>query len=250
MDRSTTLDALDLESSQFLVTVSNGVVSSPKAPVPSCPGWDVSQLVNHLGFIYSRTALIVAERRTEPPDRSELPVAPVDGARIGWFAAQRTAVLAALEATDDDVLMWNFAADGPAAVTFWPRRMVHETLIHRVDAELSEGLVPAPSDPEVAADTLAEFFELLFPRLEAKLCENGPASSLHIQATDVPGAEWTVDLRAEESVITREHRKADAAVRGSAFELSCWAWSRLPTERLETFGDARIANRFQQAAQI
>jgi len=249
MDRTTTLDAFDLESSRFLVAVSNGATSL-KAQVPSCPGWDVAQLVNHLGFIYSRTALIVSEHRTEPPDRGELPMPPCDVALIDWFAEQRTAVLATLQTSDDDALIWNFAARGPGAASFWPRRMVHETLIHRVDADLARGLVPAQSDPEVAADTLAEFFELFFPRFEAKLVESGPPASLHIHTTDVPGAEWTLDLRAGQSVITREHRKADAAIRGSAFELSCWAWRRLPTERLETFGDGKIANRFQEAAQV
>lgn len=249
MDRSTTLDALDLESGRFLVAVSSGAASL-EAPVPTCPGWDLSQLVNHLGLIYSRTALIVSERRAEPPDRGELQGPPDGEGSIGWFATQRTAMLAALEKTDDDAQVWNFAARGPAAASFWPRRMVHETLIHRVDAEFARGLAPAQSDPEVAADTVAEFFELFFPRFEATLMESGPAASLHIHATDVGGAEWTLELRPGGSEITREHSKADAAVRGSAFDLACWTWRRVSTERLETFGDAQIANRFQAAAQI
>ncbi len=183
-------------------------------------------------------------------DRSELPVPTEDDERIGWFAEQRTAVLAALEATPDDALVWNFAAGGAAPASFWPRRMAQETLIHRVDAELAQSLTPALGDPEVAADNIAEFFELFFPRFEARLLESGPAGSLHLHATDVPQAEWTIELRPGGSVITREHTRGDASVRGSAFDLACWAWRRLPAERLEIFGDPQIAIRFHEAARL
>jgi hypothetical protein len=128
--------------------------------------------------------------------------------------------------------------------------MVHETLIHRVDAELALDRFPTDSDPDVAVDTLAEFFDLFFPRFETKLVGSGPPASLHIHATDVPGAEWTIAVQAGGSKITREHQKADAAVRASAFELALWAWGRLQSDQLETFGDPQIAHRFQQAARI
>lgn len=249
MDRSTTLDALDLESSRFLLAVSNGAASLA-APVPSCPGWDVSQLVNHLGRIYARTALIVSDRRLERPDPAELPVAPDGERRVGWFAEHRTSLLGVLESADDDAPVWNFAADRPAPTGFWARRMVHETLIHRVDAEVARGLVPAQGDADLAADTLEELFEVFLPRFETELLETGPSRSVHFHATDVPGAEWTVRLQPGEVVVTHEHAKADAAVRGGAFDLACWAYGRLPAERLEISGDARVASRFQEAARI
>lgn len=75
MERATALDAVDLESSRFLVAASNRA-GSLDAPVPSCPGWDVAHLVKHLGVIYSRLALVVPAHRTEVPDRSELPPVP------------------------------------------------------------------------------------------------------------------------------------------------------------------------------
>ena len=43
------------------------------------------------------------------------------------------------------------------------RRHGHETLIHRVDVELAQGFEPAHGYPEVAADTVTEFFELFYP---------------------------------------------------------------------------------------
>ena len=241
MDRSVALDAVDLESSRLLVTASNG---SLDAPVPACPGWDMAHLVQHLGFIYGRLALVVTGRRTSVPDRGEIPGAPDGEARLGWFAEQRAAMLAALEAADADAFVWNWTDSSPGPTSFWFRRMAHETLIHRVDAELALGLEPAQADPQVAADTVTEFFELFFPLFESQLPSTGLGGSIHLHATDVSDAEWTVDARPGGSSITREHRKADAALRGTAFDLACWTWGRLPTERLETFGDLEIANRF------
>jgi len=249
MDRSTALDSLDLESSRFLVAVSNPEAALD-TPLPTCPGWDVAQLVNHLGVIYSRTALVVSDRRTTPPDRSELPTVPDGEALLGWFAEQRTAVLAALEATDDDASVWNWTGDSPGSTSFWSRRLAHETLIHRVDVELAQGFEPAHGYPEVAADTVTEYFELFYPRFESQMLATGPGNSMHLHATDLPGAEWTLDPGAGKTFISREHAKADVALRGTAFELACWIWGRLPTERLEIFGNRQVADRFQDVVRV
>ena len=171
MDRATALDAVDLESSRFLVAASNGAAPLD-APVPTCPGWDVAQLVRHVGFIYSRLALVVTAQRTEVPDRSELPDPPDGEARLGWFAEQRTAMLAALEAASGDTLVWNWTGNSPGPTSFWFRRMAHETLIHRVDMELARGSEPTEADPEVATDTVTEFFELFYPMFETQLSRN------------------------------------------------------------------------------
>jgi len=245
MERAAALDAIDLESSRFLVAASNGATSLD-APVPTCPDWDLARLVQHLGVIYSRLALVVSARRTEAPDRSELPPAPDGGARLAWFAEQRTAMLAALSASADDTLVWNWTSSSPGPASFWLRRMAHETLIHRVDVELALRSEPAQGDAEISADTVSEFFEVFYPLFEPQLLETGLGGSLHLHATDVSGAEWTLDSRPGSSAVTREHTKADAALRGGAFDLACWIWGRLPTDRLETFGNRQIARRFQE----
>ena len=249
MDRSTALDSLDLESSRFLVAVSNGALTLD-TPLPTCPGWDVAELVNHLGVMYSRVGLVVSARQTAAPDRDGLPTAPDGEARLGWLAEQRTAVLAALETANEDALVWNWTVNSPAPTSFWSRRLTHETLIHRVDVELAQGFEPAHAYPEVATDTITEFFELFYPRFATQILAAGLGGSMHLHATDVPGAEWTLDPRAGGASITGEHTKADVALRGSAFELACWTWGRLPTERLEILGDRQIADRFRAAVRV
>ena len=249
MDRSTAFESLDLESSRLLVAVSNDAASLD-TPLATCPGWNVGKLVNHLGVIYSRVALTVSTRRTEAPSRSELPTAPDGHARLGWFAAQRTAVLAALESAADDTPVWNWTTQSPGPASFWSRRLAHETLIHRVDIELAQGFEPAHGYPEVATDTVTEFFELFYPRFVSEIVAAGFDDSMHLHATDVPGAEWTLNLRAEGLPVTRGHVKAGVSIRGSAFELACWTWGRLPTDRLEILGDRQIADRFREIVRI
>ena len=184
MDRVTALDAVELDSSRFIVAASSGAASMD-APVPTCPDWDVAQLVSHLGFIYSRLALVVSAQLIEPPQRSELPAIPDGPERLGWFAEQRTAMIAALSIADEDAKVWNWTGDSPGPTSFWIRRMAHETLIHRVDMELARGSTPAESDPDVATDTVTEFFELFYPRFEAHLLGSPLGGSLHLHATDV-----------------------------------------------------------------
>jgi uncharacterized protein (TIGR03083 family) len=197
-------------------------------------------------MIYERVAVVVSGRRLHAPDRTELAPAPEGEALVGWFAEQRSAMLAALEATDDDIRVWNWSGDSPGPVSFWDRRMTHETLIHRVDAELAEDCQPAPAMPEVAADTIGEFFDLFFPRFKAKLIEAGAEDVMHLQATDVQGAEWTFDARSGAAKMGPSHTEADVTLRGTAFELACWIWGRLPAERLVSVGDQQIADRFQE----
>jgi len=244
MDRDMALDAIDLESGRFLFAASKGSTSLG-APVPTCPGWDVARLVQHLGFIYGRLALVVSAQRTEAPDRSEVPAAPDGDALLGWFAEQRAEMLAALGGANEESVVWNWTDKSPGPTSFWFRRMAHETLIHRVDIELAVSDEATPGDPDVSADTVTEFFELFYPLFEDQRLET-IGGSLHLHATDISDSEWTIDPRLGSSSFTREHAKADVALRGGAFDIACWTWARLPTERLEIFGDRQIAEHFQE----
>ena len=249
MDRSSTLDAVDLESSRFLVAVSAGAETLDRS-VDTCPGWDVAQLVGHLGYIYGRVAFVVSTRRTEAPERSQLPTAPDGEACVGWFAEQREAMLAALgdRRRRSPGVELDREQPRPGQLLGTPHGPRDSHPPRRCRARPGRSHPPTRA-PTVAADTVAEFFDLIFPLFEEALVDAGAGGSLHLHATDVPGAEWTVIPRRGGSVVTREHAKADVALRGDAFELACWAWGRLPTSRLEVFGDPLVADRFQEVVQ-
>ena len=80
--------------------------------------------------------------------------------------------------------MWAWGPD--KHVRFWSRRMVHETGVHRVDAELALGIEPRV-DPAVAAGGVVEFLENL-PRSSAL---RGDGEQLRLVATDRPD-QWTI----------------------------------------------------------
>src|SRR5262245_50342385 len=98
------------------------------ADVAACPGWQVRDLVGHLGSIHRWAAQIV---RTRQPTRySE---APYEGSSAEsaahWYAEAASALLAELADSDDEAPCWNFSGVHQWGA-FWPRRQVHEVRIH------------------------------------------------------------------------------------------------------------------------
>ena len=64
--------------------------------------------------------------------------------------------------------------------------MLHETTVHRADAELTAWLVDPEVDPVVAADGIDEFlFNLPSARRPEHLASLPAGASLHLHATDV-----------------------------------------------------------------
>ena len=67
------------------------------------------------------------------------------------------------------------------------------------------------------------------------------AGSYHFHTTDVPG-EWVVVFDADGVAVSREHAKADVAIRGAASDLELFLYNRRGNDRLEIFGDpAKVA---------
>src|SRR5439155_3667823 len=126
----------------------------------------------------------------------------------------------------------------PKRSGFWPRRMAHETAIHRVDGELAAGRTVATLtaiDPEVAADGIDEFLDLMLP---ADVTFDA-AGTIHVHATDTPG-EWLIRVGPDGVTVTKEHAKGDVAVRGPAQDLLLLLWNRRGPDGLEVFGDQSL----------
>lgn len=136
-----------------LVEVSRGL--DPSAPVPSCPGWTVAKLLRHTGTVHRWAATMVRDGAPERIDPRSLDLGLPDDDRWlpGWLSAGRDELMEALTAADPDQPMWTWGAD--QHTRFWPRRMLHETTMHRIDAELSAHN-RTPVDAEVAIDGIDE----------------------------------------------------------------------------------------------
>ncbi|MGY0057364.1 maleylpyruvate isomerase family mycothiol-dependent enzyme [Streptomyces sp. LZ34] len=222
------------------------------APVPSCPGWNVGQLLRHLGGGQRWAAETVRTRAAGPlPDddfRDLSPYAHEDPAVLGPWLTEGAELLAdALRAAGPDAKVWTPVPGGTAA--FFARRFTHETVVHRADATLALGAEFTVAE-DVALDGLDEWMELgalpmhfeIHPRMRELL---GPGRTLHLHATDTApdtAAEWVVDLTGEVITWRRAHEKAAVAVRAPLTDLLLLVYRRRPAhgEGVEVLGDAQL----------
>jgi uncharacterized protein (TIGR03083 family) len=217
------------------------------ADVPTCPGWTVTDLARHTGTIHRWVTGIVATKaaaRRPVPDAGS-PWESADG-WAEWLVAGATPLLTELRLAGPLTPVWSW---GPGRTSgWWARRILHETTVHRADAELALGADPH-IDPVVAADGIDEFLFNLpsarrpYPHL-ASLPTGG---SLHLHATDSDG-EWVVRFTDSGIAWERGHEKASTAVRGPVTALLLFTYGRLPVSdpRLTAFGDASIPALWQE----
>jgi hypothetical protein len=127
--------------------------------------------------------------------------------------------------------------------------MLHETTVHRADAELALGVADPVIDPVVAADGIDEFlFNLPSARRPYPHLASLPTgASLHLHATDADG-EWIIRFTDSGIDWQRGHEKATAAVRGPVTSLLLFTYGRLPVSdaRLAAFGDEAIPALWQE----
>jgi uncharacterized protein (TIGR03083 family) len=235
MERAALIDASAREGYAVLAAGKAGL----DAPVPTCGGWVVADVLGHLGRVHRSVSEILERRSREIPDTA-IPKPPEGDAVLGFFESGLERLLGAMASTDPDVPVYTWAGLGTAA--FYYRRMTHEIAVHRFDAELAHG-TPAPFDPEQAADAIDELYTVVLPFSVARWQRALPGGSLHLHRTDGTG-EWLVRAQDGALVVTREHAKGDVAVRGSASHLLVYAWNRGRPEGLTVFGDQGLAEQW------
>jgi len=213
------LDHLAADSERFAVVLETAAVD---APIAACPGWDILRLAEHIGQIHRWAKFCVDNGR--PPTADDPPMQAFEPDRAADWLREGAARLAdALRGLDPAGPTWHpFPVDRVGAV--WPRRMAHETAMHRWDAEQAAG-VDADLDADLASDGIDEYFELAVPRLIAREHVAVPDGSLHLHCTDVDG-EWLVWSEDGDYRMIRAHQKGDAALRGPATPMLLRLWGR------------------------
>jgi uncharacterized protein (TIGR03083 family) len=240
------LDQLALNATRL---ADAAAAAGPDAPVPSCPGWTITELLDHCvsGDLWARTILERGRAGTIEGVRPD----PLDPSRRGDALVQAfrdgaAALLAELAAVPPDLPVWTFSPANRTA-SFWQRRRSQETSVHRYDAETAAG-TPTPIDAALAADGIDEFLTVFLPRLAGNFDDVGDGT-VHVHCTDVEG-EWLVARRDGELTVTAEHAKGDVAARGTASDLLLFLWGRAPVDVLEVFGDADLLARFRLAVRV
>ncbi|MEU1462846.1 maleylpyruvate isomerase family mycothiol-dependent enzyme [Streptomyces sp. NPDC005727] len=169
--------------------------ADPTSAVPSCPEWTLADLTRHVGALQRWFCTLLTRLVQEPPRSRDVELGLPDSAAAypGWVAAGVPAVAAVLRDTDPGAPMWAWGEDQHAR--FWVRRMLFETLVHRVDAERAAGLEPE-IDSALAADGVDEFLVNLphaglFAPGVRELRGNGETIAFRCADT---GEEWRVRL--------------------------------------------------------
>jgi uncharacterized protein (TIGR03083 family) len=221
-------------------------------PIPTCPEWTLRQLVTHVGRAHRWAAEITRTRSDVfipfrevpdgklPDDRAEQPA---------WLRAGAARIVDAVREAGSD-LVWSFT--GPVPAGYWLRRMAHETLVHRADAQLAAGADPEPViDAEVAADAIGEWLTLVTDGnlgSADELTEALPAGAfLHIHATDdgLGGrGEWMIRHGAGGLTVEPGHGKGDAALTGPAASLLLVLMRRRPAPdpAVTVYGDSAVVD--------
>lgn len=220
-------------------------------PIPTCPEWTLRQLATHVGRAHRWAAEITRTRSDTPIPFREVPDGklPADRAeQAAWLRAGAARLVGAAREAGGD-LVWSFT--GPAPAGFWLRRMAHETLVHRADAQLAAGAEPEPViEAEVAADAIDEWLMLLTHGLHDVLerAEPLPAGAgLHLHATDdgLGGrGEWMIRHEAGGFKVTPGHGKGDAALAGPAASLLLVLMRRRPVSApaVTVHGDGAVVD--------
>ncbi|WP_405577969.1 maleylpyruvate isomerase family mycothiol-dependent enzyme [Streptomyces sp. NBC_01092] len=208
-----------------------------EAKVPTCPQWQVRDLVRHTGMVHRWAAAFVAEGHTSYQPDGGLP--DLDGAELfAWFREGHRHLVDTLAGAPADLQCWHFLP-APSPLEFWARRQAHETTVHRFDAQTARAGTPDEIDPGFAADGVDELLRGFHARSRSRVRSAEPRV-LRVRATDTDDAVWTVRLSQEPPATERgESARADCEISGPADRLYLSLWNRLPFPHVT--GDASIA---------
>ncbi|BEP16413.1 maleylpyruvate isomerase family mycothiol-dependent enzyme [Acidothermaceae bacterium B102] len=194
--------------------------------VPSCPDWTLRELVRHTGMVHRWAASVVEAAGPAVDDLAfeAATVYPPDEALLGWFRDGHQALLTTLRDAQPDVACWAFMRGSLSPLEFWMRRQLHETAVHRMDAELAAGHALSPVPASLAADGIDELLTSFLPRPSGRLRSDDPWT-MAVVATDTEGA-WTVRVTVGPVVAVREAQPADVTLSGGAGDLYAFLWNR------------------------
>jgi len=235
------LGGLRVEAAAFAAAAAQ---TPPDAPVPSCPGWTITDLVHHLGGVYEWVTGVVERGSVERPEPRRDPVdPPVGDAALAWWQMRYDTVQSTLEAADPEAPVWNWAPQSKKAV-FWHRRMAHETAVHRWDAQMATA-IGEPVEAKLAADGVAEVLDSWLPAGRRR-SDDRPHGVVQLRASDAD-REWLVRLRGEgvalldtDTILDTDEPPARVHAEGTASDLLLALYGRVGFDVLVVSGDASL----------
>ncbi|MEV7598232.1 maleylpyruvate isomerase family mycothiol-dependent enzyme [Kitasatospora sp. NPDC089797] len=222
------------------------------AQVPTCPGWTLFDLVQHLGGGDRFWAAIVGAGPADAPPaeavaaRAALELPQEREALLAWLEESTQLLLDALRAAGPESGCWTWwpASQSPQTAGGTARHRVQETAVHTYDAQLAWG-APQPLPVGPSLDGVEEF---LFT-----VCATPSAWPHKPTAFDFHAAEgrsWRLTVDGDGARVTRipaptaatdeDEDAAGAAVHGTAGELVLYLYDRIKADSLHVDGDAGL----------
>lgn len=179
--------------------------------VPTCDGWTVRDVVEHVGMVYGhKVAVLELGRR---PEEGEWDGPPAGADEIQWCHGLLHRLAADLQGRPANDPAWTWW-DADQSVGFWQRRMALETAVHRADVESASGAI-GPVAGDLALDGIDEVLTVMLADAGVEDVI-GPTPDSGQVAVSIGGT----------------------TVRGDASDLLLWLWGRRADDAVSVEGDA------------
>lgn len=241
------IDHFSVEAHGFADAVAR---SDLNTTVVSCPDWTVRDLARHLGQLH-RWAMTIVQQKIMA-ERWPFQVSfdePDDTDRwADWIRDGIEPAVTAFRQAEPSERVWSWGAD--PHIRFWPRRMLFESVIHRLDVALTLQEVLEVSR-DIAAEGIDEWFENLrgvgrWKPPVAKLA--GEARELSFAADDTPDT-WRVGITPTGWWWDRSPTRGNVHVRGAVRDLLLLLQGR-PAAEIGTDGDEQVLQHWLEATKF
>jgi uncharacterized protein (TIGR03083 family) len=222
-----------------------------EAKVPTCPAWDVTDLLVHQGMVHRWAAANLRGERDHDTAASQAE-GKAAASLLDWYTQSLAALVDTLRATAEDAKAMVFLRDAPPPRRFWARRQAHETTIHSIDAIAARSQRwPTASDvaidPELAADGIDELLMGFITRGKGRLHTAQPYTMLI--RTDDTGHAWT--LRITDGPIVAAPGailRPEVVFSGTAVQLYLSLWNR--ADEITTNGRSDLIDQWRKQIRI
>lgn len=203
----------------------------PTAAVSAVPGWDLADVLRHLG---AEQRLWTAAIREGGTDRPQVDVEePGDDQLADWAAEGVDDLAAAIEDSDPEAPAWGWWDE--RRVRYVARRAAVHTALHRWDAQEAVGESDR-LDPLLASAGVDEYARVFVPATEQPW--EYEHATVHLRRSDGRG-HWAITVDPQQG--QRRWARDDAAVvRGHVSDLLLVLWRRLPLDTVRMTGDRDI----------
>lgn len=231
-----------LESlTHFFAEVADEVVDEARLgqPVPTCKGWRIGDLIDHLAGIHHWAADALHAEHAPP-----LTPRPQGKDLLRWYRASADHLVDALRAAGPDAPAWTMW-DGRVAA-FWARRQLHESAVHLFD--LLNAFRYGDEwhlDEDLALDGIREVLDGFYPRQVRLGRSSGLPGVVRFEVTHDGGVPATVLVAPAAEPDSSEALQELGTVSGRASEIYLGLWGRRPlpgatTELAEAIRAAKL----------